>query len=391
MAAQNPPDPPISTDDRLMTPPRATAMPVPAGTRTSAAAGSSGPSPYAAVGRSRNEGHGKRLTAAFEALEVFPALAESRNRLLALVSEERPSIGDMVRAIESDVALVIAIMRLANGFDSPRRGQVDSIVGAVEVISPESVHQLATNAETFEFFERGKKWDAAPERFRLHAVAVQRAADRLAGAAGYQHRDRLLVTALLHDIGKLVLMHAYPGYPKQVHGPARTPEERLHYERRELGVDHALVGGVLARRWNLPKAVASAIERHHADDAQGDAAFVRLADMLAHYSQGSPVSSTELLKAARNVGFGPSELRAVLYDLPYPSQERPRAVEPCPLSGRELEVLKRLAKGMVYKQIAHELSLSTSTVRTHLHNIYGKLGAVDRAQAVLHATERGWL
>jgi DNA-binding NarL/FixJ family response regulator len=46
---------------------------------------------------------------------------------------------------------------------------------------------------------------------------------------------------------------------------------------------------------------------------------------------------------------------------------------------------------MVYKQIALELCLSTSTVRTHLHNIYGKLGAVDRAQAVLLATERGWL
>ena len=115
-----------------MTPPRATTLPVPAtGTSAPVAAGSSGPSPYAAVGRSRNEGHGTRLTADFEALEVFPALAESRNRLLALVAEERPSIGDMVRAIESDVALVIAIMRLANGCDSPRRGQVDSIVGAV--------------------------------------------------------------------------------------------------------------------------------------------------------------------------------------------------------------------------------------------------------------------
>ena len=387
MTGPTPPDSPIPTDDRLMTPPHGTAAAAPTVASARAAPGE----PYAVVGRARNEGHGKRLTAAFEALEVFPALAESRNRLLALTTSERPSIGDMVRAIESDVALVIAVLRLANGLDSPRRGQVDSVVGAVEVLSPESVAQLATNAETFEFFERGKKWDAAPERFRLHAVAVQRAADRLAASASYQHRDRLLITALLHDVGKLVLMHAYPGYPKQVHGPARTPEERLHYERRELGVDHALVGGVLARRWNMPRSVASAIERHHADDAQGDAAFVRLADMLAHYSQGLPVSSNELLRAARSVGFGPSELRAVLYDLPYPSQERPRAVEPCPLSGRELEVLKRLAHGMVYKQIAHELSLSTSTVRTHLHNIYGKLGAVDRAQAVLHATERGWL
>jgi len=372
------------TDDTLMTPPPSTSV----ARRPAAASGQR--EPHRVVG-ARNEGHGQRLTAAFEALERFPALAESRNRVLALVSEDRPSIGDVVAAIESDVALVISVLRLANTLEAARKNQVDSIVAAVEVLSPEAVQRLASSAETFEFFERGKAWDAAPERFRLHAVAVQRAADRLAAQAGYAHRDRLLVTALLHDVGKLVLMHAYPGYPRQVHGPARTPEERLHFERRELGVDHALVGGVLARRWSLPPSVASAIERHHAEDATSDAAFVRLADMIAHYSQGSPVSSQELLRAAQNVGFGPSELRAVLYDLPYPTSSRPRAIEPCPLSARELEVLKRLAKGMVYKQIAHELSLSTSTVRTHLHNIYGKLGAVDRAQAVLLATERGWL
>ena len=61
----------------------------------------------------------------------------------------------------------------------------------------------------------------------------------------------------------------------------------------------------------------------------------------------------------------------------------------CPT--REVDVLRRLAKGMVYKQIASELGLSTSTVRTHLHNVYGKLGVMDRAQAVLIATERGWI
>ncbi len=347
--------------------------------------------PAQAYGSQRPAGHGQRLTAAFEALERFPALAESRDRVLSLVSEERPSTGEVVAAIESDVALVIAVLRLGNQVGGNRTGRVESIVDAVEVLSPEAVQGLASSAETFEFFERGKTWDAAPERFRLHAVAVQRAADRLAAQSNYANRDRLLVTALLHDIGKLVLMHAYPGYPRQVHGPARTPEERLHYERRELGVDHALVGGVLARRWNLPGAVASAIERHHAEDAEGDAAYVRLADMVAHYAQGAAVNPNELLRAARNVGFGPAELRTVLYDLPYPSNQRPRAIEPCPLSTREQEVLKRLAEGMVYKQIAHELSLSTSTVRTHLHNIYGKLGAVDRAQAVLMATERGWL
>ena len=345
----------------------------------------------AAAGRHHNEGHGRRLTAAFEALEAFPALAESRNRLLQLASEERPSMGEVVAAVESDAALVTAVLRVANRVDGKLRGKVESVVQAIDVLGPGTVQALAARARTFDFFERSTVWDMVPERFRLHGVATQRAADRLASEIGYEHRDRLMVTALLHDIGKLVLLHAYPGYPAQVHQGARTPEDRVHRERRELGVDHALVGGVLARRWGLPKALASAIERHHADDADGDAAIVRLADMLAHYAQGSPVSPTELLKAARTVGLGPAELRRVMYELPYPVNGRARQVEPCPLSSRELEVLKRLAEGKVYKQIAMELSLSTSTVRTHLHNIYGKLGAVDRAQAVLLATERGWL
>jgi len=345
----------------------------------------------AGVRRRENEGHGRRLTAAFEALEAFPALAESRDRVLRLVTAERIATGDVIAAVESDVALVISVLRLANQVEARSRGRVESVVQAVDLLSPESVHQLAERARTFDFFERSTVWDAAPERFRLHGVATQRAADRLATEAGFEERDRLMVTALLHDIGKLVLVHAYPGYPNQVHQGARTPEERVNRERRELGVDHALVGGVLARRWGLPKAVASVIERHHADDAAGEAAFVRLADMLAHYSQGGAVVPGELLKTARAVGLTPADLRRVMYDLPYPAGMRSRQIEPSPLSSREHEVLRRLAEGKVYKQIAHELTLSTSTVRTHLHNIYGKLGAVDRAQAVLIATERGWL
>ena len=66
-------------------------------------------------------------------------------------------------------------------------------------------------------------------------------------------------------------------------------------------------------------------------------------------------------------------------------------VEPCPLSARELDVLRRLAEGKVYKQIALDEGISPSTVRNHLHTAYSKLGVVDRAQAVLTAREQGWI
>jgi putative nucleotidyltransferase with HDIG domain len=348
--------------------------------------------PYAARERHHNEGHGRRLTAAFEALEAYPVLVESRNRILRLFEDGEPSTGDVVIAVEADVALAVTVVRLANQLEGPMAGRVDSVVAGVEVLSPKTVHAIASRARTFDFFERTAAWQGMPERFRLHAVATQRAADRLAREVGYEARDRLMVTALLHDIGKLVLIHAYPGYPEQVHGDARTPEERLQRERRELGVDHALVGGVLARRWGMPRSIASVIERHHTQDADGEAALVRLADMLAHYVLGGQVVPAELLAAARTVSVSPAILRTVMYELPLPtSSGRPRQVDPCPLSAREVEVLRRLARGMVYKQIAGELGLSTSTVRTHLHNVYGKLGAMDRAQAVLMATERGWI
>jgi putative nucleotidyltransferase with HDIG domain len=340
--------------------------------------------------RRQGEGHGRRLTSAFEALEAFPALAESRNRLLAVVEKDNVATADIVTAVESDVALSIAVLRVANQAKN-RRGRVETIVAAVETLNEQTVQALAARVRTFDFFERSSVWDAAPERFRLHALCTQHAADRLAAEVGYEHRDRLSVTSLLHDVGKLVLLHAYPGYPAQVHRGAKTPEERIHQERRELGVDHALVGGVLIRRWGLPSSVATAIERHHNPDVEGEVAFVRLADMLAHYEQGAAVSPGEMLQTARVLGLGAGQLRRVMYELPSAAAQRRRHVDPSPLSGRELGVLQRLAEGKVYKQIAHELTLSTSTVRTHLHNIYGKLGAVDRAQAVLIATERGWL
>jgi putative nucleotidyltransferase with HDIG domain len=344
------------------------------------------PGPEARTARERrhNEGHGRRLTAAFEALEGFPVLAESRKRLLALYAAADPAPADVVVAVESDVALTIAVLRIANHLPGRRRGRVECVAEAVEVLTPRTVHAIAHRAETFDFFEPALTWQGIPDRFRLHAGTTRLACDHLARELRSAARQRLVAASLLHDIGKLVLMHAYPGYPQRVHGDAATPQERVERERHELGIDHGLVGGVLARRWGLPDSLARAIERHHEEEAYTDATVVRLADLIAHYAMGDTISPAQLLR--------PTQLRAVMYDVSLPVAEGAnRHGGGCPLSSREVQILQGLAHGRVYKQIASDLGLSTSTVRSHLHNIYGKLRAGDRAQAVLMATERGWI
>ncbi len=332
---------------------------------------------------------GARLAAAFEAVEKFPVLMETRARVMQAATAETSRLGDLVETVEADVGLSISVLRFANR--SGGAGSVGTIPEAIEVLKPSGVLAIAGTAPVFDFFETNGGREMRPERFRVHALATQQAADQIGRTIGWEDRDELAVASLLHDVGRLVIANLHPGDRSHFDAAAKTPEQRLREERDRLGIDHALVGGVLARRWNLPQRIAVAIERHHAEDAEGLAAVVGTADMVAHYAQGEAVAPERLHAAAKRCGFSPDSLRELLYELPYARTDATRISEPCPLSARELDVLRHLSEGMVYKQIAGEMQLSVSTIRTHLHNVYGKIGAVDRAQAVLTARDRGWI
>jgi RNA polymerase sigma factor (sigma-70 family) len=52
------------------------------------------------------------------------------------------------------------------------------------------------------------------------------------------------------------------------------------------------------------------------------------------------------------------------------------------LSNRENEILQLLSKGLLYKEIADQLSISVSTVRQHIHKIYEKLHVQNRTEAI---------
>jgi DNA-binding NarL/FixJ family response regulator len=62
---------------------------------------------------------------------------------------------------------------------------------------------------------------------------------------------------------------------------------------------------------------------------------------------------------------------------------------PPPLTERELEVIRALARGKSDRQIANHLGISEKTVRNHTSNIYRKLHIFDRTQAVIYAIREG--
>ena len=335
---------------------------------------------------------GSRLAAAFEAVERFPVLIESRERVMRAATAETARVGELVEAVESDVALTISVLRFANR-SGVVAGGVGSIPEAIDVLKPSGVLAIAGTAPVFDFFESNGGWELQPERFRVHALATQRAADQIGRAVGWAERDELAVAALLHDIGRLVISSLHPGYKRLLRRRSRAPPSSACAKNATSSASTTRWSAACWRGAGTCR--SGSRSRSSATTPRTPTAWRRWSPPPT-WSPTTPRarrSRPERLRAsAERCGLGPDgPARAALRASATRARTAPRISEPCPLSARELDVLRHLSEGMVYKQIAGEMQLSVSTIRTHLHNVYGKIGAVDRAQAVLTARDRGWI
>lgn len=112
-------------------------------------------------------------------------------------------------------------------------------------------------------------------------------------------------------------------------------------------------------------------------------------DALAAGASGYLVKCTprqELLAAIKQVHEGGSPMTGYIARKVVQSFQPAKSGKPGPeaLSPREWEVLRLLARGYAYKEIADSLGISMPTVNTHIHRIYEKLHVRSRGEAVAH-------
>jgi NarL family two-component system response regulator LiaR len=99
----------------------------------------------------------------------------------------------------------------------------------------------------------------------------------------------------------------------------------------------------------------------------------------------------DLLQAIRQVDRGEPSLhpiiaRKVLQEMQRPSKHPPT---PDPLTDRELQVLRLVARGLTNREIAERLVVTEATVRSHVSNTLSKLHLANRVQATLYALQEG--
>ena len=112
------------------------------------------------------------------------------------------------------------------------------------------------------------------------------------------------------------------------------------------------------------------------------------ARLAAHGYVLKQASRQELIEAIESAAAGGFYFSPEIVDI---LRDPPAPLPAVQLSAREIEVLRQVAAGADNREIAERLFVSSETVKTHLGNIYRKLGVAGRAHAVAAALRQGQL
>jgi len=139
-----------------------------------------------------------------------------------------------------------------------------------------------------------------------HSIATAVAAQWLARTFSMPNPEDIYVAGLLHDIGKLVLDRFARVYFPNLDRTAREFNcPFFQIEDRVFGINHAVVGGALARKWNFPDVLANPIEDHHSPgQAKGNK---RIAAIINIANAFNPIDSVTLQRLGKRT-YDPSAL-----------------------------------------------------------------------------------
>jgi len=178
---------------------------------------------------------------------------------------ESSSQADLEKDILKDQALTAGILRVSNSAYYGFRHQVTSIRRAFALLGLETVKKIILSVSFFSCFGgRIRGYSTRKGDLMKHSVSCGLIAELIAKEKGIQDADAVFTAGLLHDIGKVILdQYAFEKFNMIMDRVYNDHTAFLDAENQVLGFNHAQVGGMVAREWNLPALLTEAISLHH--------------------------------------------------------------------------------------------------------------------------------
>ena len=191
-------------------------------------------------------------------LPPFPIVLQ---RAIQLLSDPNSSVQAIVDAIELDQSITANVLRLCNSAYFGRRRRVPSLKEALVLIGFNRLIEIIFDHESIGLFFAH---DAQYTELWRHSVGCALLSGIVSKRLNRRTTPAYFTAALLHDIGKVALAVSFRDYLGEI--KKCIQKEHLSFteaEKKLIGVDHAMLGGILMETWSCPKPIVEAIRYHH--------------------------------------------------------------------------------------------------------------------------------
>lgn len=226
----------------------------------------------------------KKILKQVQRLEPIPTII---HKVLALAEDPDFSMGDLVHLVEHDPAVTANLLKTCNSAYLGLAVKIDSVQQAVSMLGLQKVVELVMSQNlSVNMLKAQKGYQLEKGDLWKQSFASAMVARSLAERRDLYALPAIYTAALLKDIGKVVL-HEY--VETKWDKIQRFLEDKnvsfVDAEKENLGMDHATLGGIIAKEWNFSAHMVYMIENHHLTnpDARNDpaTATLYLADMVA--------------------------------------------------------------------------------------------------------------
>jgi diguanylate cyclase (GGDEF)-like protein len=210
----------------------------------------------------------------------LPSLPSIAMQVLELAKQTDIDIAEIARTICKDAAMSGKILKTVNSSFYGRGQHVSTISHALVILGLQSVKTLVLGFSLVSNLTRSKSKGFKHLDYWKRSVFAATAARSIAARANLVQQEEAFLSALLMDIGMLVLDLVIGEPYGDVNAKSVSHEDLAAIEAADLGGTHAEVGGVIAEQWKLPPLLSVPIAMHHQADKVADPMLKRLTQIV---------------------------------------------------------------------------------------------------------------
>jgi len=198
--------------------------------------------------------------------DKLPPIPQAALKALALIRSPESSASTLASVIGMDQVLTTHLLRWANSAYYGMESRIATVQQAIVVLGLEAVQELIMNYSLSDHLNKSLPgYELQHGDLWRHALGTAIGAKLISKRLHLKIDEESYFAGLLCDIGKLV-------FEKLLRDPDINRAEWdqhsfLELERANFGIDHAMLGAEIARRWQLPESLVTAIAYHHEPQA----------------------------------------------------------------------------------------------------------------------------